>query len=214
MFMDIRLHPSPALENSQPLILRGLPHPCSVCPPFGTITGHVPVFSLWLSPQAPGAAAHTCVQLMMSLLGLPIALSTSVGDFITGTVSSAFRVPFLQLTAAHCSQNLTLLRHLNTLFYKLLRAAPGSFCPLVNISNQQDHDVPVPVPHPPSGTCQCFSRAEPVLESLGVRRFSLGVQGPTCGHSCYSWRSGHSHASASFPSPPHPAPLAESSGRS
>lgn len=53
-------------------------------------------------PRAPGVAAHTCVQLTMSLLGLPIALSTSVGDFITGTMLSASRVPFPQLRAAHC----------------------------------------------------------------------------------------------------------------
>lgn len=47
--------------------------PChrSVHPPSGTIPGHVPVFSLRLSPQAPRAAAHTCVQLTMSLLGRP-----------------------------------------------------------------------------------------------------------------------------------------------
>lgn len=86
---------------------------------------------------------------------------------------------FLSSELPMASQHLTLLHHLNTLFYKLLRAAPGSFCPLVNISNQQNHDVPVPATHPPlSGSCQRFSRAEPVLDSLGVRLFSLGVPGP------------------------------------
>lgn len=39
--------------------------------------------------------------LMVSLLGLPIALSTSVGDFVTGTVSTASRASFPQRRAAH-----------------------------------------------------------------------------------------------------------------